>query len=75
MDFSFFDPVVEFFGFIGSVLSTIIQGITGLTTILISTIELIISITRILPNPLYPCLLAFLSVYSTILIYKLIRKG
>lgn len=75
MDFSFFDPVVEFFGFVGSVLSTIIQGITGLSTIIISIIELIISITRILPNPLYPCLLAFLSVYSTILIYKLIREG
>ena len=75
MDFSFFQPIVDFFGFVGSLLSTIIDGITGLTSIVYSIIELLISITRILPNPLYPCLLAFLSVYSTIFIYKLVRKG
>ena len=71
----FLQPVVDFFGFVGSVLSTIVQGIDGLTNILTSVIELILSITRILPNPLYPCLLTFLGVYSTIFIYKIIRQG
>lgn len=75
MDFSFFDPIVDFFNFIGSILSTIIDGITGLTSIVGSIINLLISITRILPSPLYPCFLAFVSLFSTILIFKIIRKG
>ena len=75
MDFDFFSPVVDFFAFLGGILSTIIQGIEGLTSIIRSIIELIFAITRILPNPLYPCLLAFLGVYSTIFIYKIIRQG
>lgn len=72
---SFFQPVIDFFNFVGSVLSTVIDGITGLTSIIASIINLLISITSILPSPLYPCLLTFLSVYSTIFIYKIIRKG
>ena len=71
----FLQPVVDFFGFVGSVLSTIVQGIDGLTNILTSVIELILSVTRILPNPLYPCLLTFLGVYSTIFIYKILRAN
>lgn len=71
----FLQPVVDFFNFVGSVLSTIIEGISGLTSIITSIINLLISITRILPSPLYPCLLAFLGVYLTIFIYKIIRQG
>lgn len=72
---NFFKPVIDVFNFIASVINTIISGINGLTDILYSVIELILSITRILPNPLYPCLLTFLGVYSTIFIYKIIRQG
>ena len=71
----FLQPVVDFFNFVGSVLSTIIDGITGLTSIIIAIINLLLSITRILPSPLYPCLIVFLGLYSTIFIYKIIRKG
>ena len=73
--FDFFQPVIDFFNFIGSVLSTIIDGITGLCSIITSVIQLIISITRILPSPLYPCLMVFLGLYSTIFVYKIIRQG
>lgn len=73
--FDFFQPVIDFFDFVGSVLSTIIDGISGLCSIVASIIQLIISITRILPSPLYPCLLVFLTLYSTIFIYKIIRQG
>lgn len=69
-----FQPVIDFFSFVGSVLNTIAEGITGLISIVSSVINLIISITRILPSPLYPCLLVFLTLYSTIFIYKIIRN-
>ena len=72
---NFFKPVVDVFNFIASVIGTIIDGIQGLTDILYSIIELILAITRILPNPLYPCLISFLGVYTTIFIYKIIRQG
>ena len=54
MDFSFFDPVVEFFGFVGSVLSTIIQGYKGLGKIRVidiskSIIENIIDVNPDIP--------------------------
>ena len=75
MDFSFFDPIVSVFNFIGSVLSTIIEAITGITSITASILNLVVSIMRILPNPLYPCLLAFLGLFSVILGFKIIRKG
>ena len=69
------DAIYEVFNFISSVLSTIIEGISGLTSILGSLLNLILSICRILPNPLYPCFISFLTLYSTIFIYKIIRKG
>lgn len=69
-----FQPVIDFFSFVGSFLNTITEGITGLISIVNSIINLIISITRILPSPLYPCLLVFLTLYSTIFIYKIIRN-
>ena len=66
---------MEVFDFINSVLSTIIEGIYGTIRIIGSIFNLIISITRILPNPLYSCLLGFLTLYVTIFTYKIIRKG
>ena len=73
--FDFFQPVIDFFNFIGSIIDTIINGINGLTSIISSIIHLLYSITRILPSPLYPCFIAFLGIYSTIFIYKIIRQG
>ena len=71
----FLQPVVDFFNFISSLIGTIAAGISGLISIISSVVTLIISITRILPSPLYPCLLVFLSLYMTIFIYNIIRKG
>lgn len=71
----FLQPVVDVFNFILSILSTIIDGITGITSILLSIFNLILSICRILPNPLYPCFMLFISLYSTIFVYKIVRKG
>lgn len=70
-----FQPVIDFFNFLGGILNTIVKGISGLTSIITSIINLIISITRILPSPLYPCLLSFLGIYLTIFLYKIIRQG
>ena len=69
------EAIYSFFNFVGSLISTISDGITGTISILSSIINLIVSITKILPSPLYPCLLTFLSVYATIFVYKIIRKG
>lgn len=69
------DSIVEVFNFIGSLLSTIIEGITGIISIIKSILNLLLSITRILPSPLYPCFITFITLYSTIFIYKLFRKG
>ena len=73
--FGFFQPVIDVFDFIVSILSTIVEGITGITLIIKNLISLLLSITRILPDPLYPCLFVFLSIYSTIFIFKIVRKG
>lgn len=73
--FDFFQPVIDFFNFIGSLLGTIASGISGVISICGSIISLILSITRILPSPLYPCFLAFVTLFSTILVYKIFRKG
>lgn len=70
-----FQPVIDFFNFIGTLLSTIADGITGVISIIGSVIQLILSITRILPSPLYPCFLVFVGLYSTIFVYKIFRKG
>ena len=73
--FDFFQPVIDVFSFIGSILSSIIDGIYGTIQIISSLFELILSIFRIFPNPLYACLLTFVSIYSVIFIYKIFRKG
>lgn len=75
MSLDFLQPVVDFFNFVGSLLTTISEGITGVISIVSSIINLIINITRILPSPLYPCFLSFLVIYNTIFIYKLFRQG
>lgn len=71
----FLQPVVDFFNFVGSLLNTIVEGISGLVSIISSIVNLLISFTRILPSPLYPCFLTFISLYSTIFVYKIFRKG
>ena len=69
------DVIGKVFDFIYSLLDTIIEGVFGTIEIISSIIELIISITRILPNPLYPCFLAFVSLYGVIFTFKIFRKG
>ena len=70
-----FQPVIDFFNFVGSLLTTITEGIFGISTIIYSIINLIYSITRILPSPMYPCFVGFMTLYYTIFVYKLFRKG
>ena len=69
------DIIINFFNFIANFISIIADGITGLISIIGSLLNLILSISRILPNPLYPCFIAFITIFSTIFIYKIIRKG
>lgn len=69
------DSIVYVFDFIYSVFDTIIQGIFGLISITTNLIGLANSIIRILPNPLYPCMLVFLNLYLVIFIFKVTRKG
>ena len=70
-----FDTLVAVFDFIFSILNTIIDGITGCVEIVLAIISFLNSICRILPSPLYQTFLAFLSVYSTIFVYKIFRQG
>lgn len=69
------ESIYQVFNFIVSVLQTIIEGINGLTSILGSLVNLILSISKIIPEPLYSCFMTFLALYSTIFIYKIIRQG
>lgn len=73
--FDFFQPVIDVFNFIGDLLGTIVNGISGVISIIRSLFNLLLSLTRILPSPLYPCLQVFLGVYITIFTYKIFRKG
>ena len=73
--FDIFQPVIDFFNFVGGLISTIAKGISGVISIIGSILNLILSICKILPSPLYPCFIAFISIYSTIFIYKIFRKG
>ena len=73
--FDIFDPIVDLISFIGSIFSAIYEGIYGLISIFTSFFNLLFSIIRILPNPLYPCFLTFLTLISTIIVYKIFRKG
>ncbi len=73
--FDFLQPVIDVFTFIGDLLGTIVNGISGVINIITSVINLLLSLTRILPSPLYPCLQAFIFVYLSIFTYKIFRKG
>ena len=70
-----FQPIIDFFNFIGTFITTIAEGLIGIASILHSVFSLVLSIARILPSPLYPCFITFISVYSTIFIFKLFRQG
>lgn len=70
-----FQPIIDVFDFISSILSTIINGISGVLSIFASILNFLNTIMRILPNPYYPCFLAFISVYGAIFTYKIFRKG
>lgn len=70
-----FDVLSDVFNFIGKIFSTIYEGIYGIISVISSFFNLLFNIIRILPNPLYPCMLSFLSLYLIIFIYKLFRKG
>ena len=71
----FLDSVFAVFDFIGSILSTIVDGISGTVSIITSLINLIFSIIKILPSPLYQCAYVFISLYLVIFTYKIFRKG
>lgn len=70
-----FNLLLAPFNFINSILQSILDIIDAFTVIFNYILELILKITYILPYPLYPCLVAFLGVYLSIIIYKLCRKG
>lgn len=70
-----FQPIIDFFNFLNSFITTIAEGISGIVSIFGSIFGLLNSILRILPSPLYPTLMAFLPSISMVLIYKLFRKG
>lgn len=70
-----FQPIIDVFNFIVSILQTIIDGIYGVVSIIGNIIKLILSLCRILPDPLYGTFLVFVSLYGTIFIYKIFRKG
>ena len=70
-----FDLIFAFFNYINQILTQIVTAIDGIILLFIALIEIILKFTYILPYPFYPCFVAFLGAYSTILIFKLIRKG
>lgn len=72
---SIFEPIADVLNYIGSVFQLVYDAIEGTISIINSIFDLIISITRIIPYPMYPCLMAFLGIYFTIFTYKIIRKG
>lgn len=69
------DSILAIFDFIYSIFDTIIQGIYGCIELVTSIVNLIINITKIIPSPMYQCLLAFLSLFIVIFSYKIFRKG
>lgn len=70
-----FDSVVAVFDFIYSILSIIVEGIPGILGLLNNIIDLLISIAKILPSQLYSISVAYFTVFSLVLIFKLLRKG
>lgn len=70
-----FDPIIQVFQFIVTLLDTIINGIVGILAIIGGLLDIFEQIFKILPNPLYPCFLTFLAVYLAIFTYKIFRQG
>ena len=70
-----FDSVVAVFNFIGDLLQTIIEGITGIGIIFTHIFNLLFSIITILPTQLYLITYTFLGIFSILYVYKLFRKG
>lgn len=70
-----FQPVIDVFSFIYGILQTIINGIYGCVAIIVNLFDMIIDITRIIPDPLYTLFIVFVNVYFTIAVYKIFRKG
>ena len=73
--FDFFQPVIDVFNFIYSILDTIIKGITGCVGIVVSLVDIVVEIARIIPEPLYTVFMIFFDLYIVIATYKLFRKG
>lgn len=70
-----FEPVISVFSFIFDFLQDIINGLMGCIGIIVALIDIIIEITRIIPDPLYTTFLFFVNLYVVIFTYKLIRRG
>lgn len=75
MDFSFLDPIVEFFQFVSTIIGTIINGIYGIISIITGVFNLIYKVIGILPDNLSMVTYIFTNLYLLILTYKIIRKG
>ena len=75
MDFGFLDPIVDFFGFVSTILNTIINGIYGIVSIVTGLFNLIYKVIGILPDNLSMITYIFVGLYSLILTYKIFRKG
>lgn len=69
------DTIVSVFDFLYSILDTIINGIKGITLLIYNVIALFNNIIKVLPTPLYLVSITFIGVYTTLFIYKLVRKG
>lgn len=65
----------EVIQFVYSLLGTIVEGIYGIVSIINAIFTLVNNMIAILPNPLYNCLLFFISLYLIIFVYKIFRKG
>lgn len=70
-----FDLIFGFFSFINTIIETISDTIGGIILLIGHLGELILSITYIIPYPLYPCFMSFQIVFWSIFTYKLLRKG
>lgn len=69
------ESVKAVFDFIYSLLSTIIEAINGITLIFENIFTIIFNIIRVFPTSMYLIIFTFISLYLTIIIYKLFRKG
>ena len=64
------NTIFQVFSFIFSILSDIINGVLGIGIILINLSGILISLVRILPEPIFSAFITFLACYIAIVIYK-----